>query len=68
MLAVLRFQDMAPSELENGTLLVAMVMEGFMGRGQLISTKLEIYSSEQNQNCTLMNQGKSFCALTGFPG
>lgn len=58
MLVVLQFQDIAPSDLENGTLLVAMVMEGFMGRCLLIFIKLAIYSSEQSQNCIPSDSGK----------
>lgn len=59
MLAALQFQDTG-SELENGTLLVAMVMEGFMGRCRLIFTKLEIF---QSHNYILYDSGEGAFVL-----
>lgn len=68
MPAALQFQHTAPSGLENGTLLVTMVMEGFMGRCLLIFTKLEFILQNKVKITYLMIQGEELCALHAYRG
>lgn len=63
MPAALQFQHTAPSGLENGTLLVTMVMEGFMGRCLLNLYKARVYSSEQSQNYIPYDSGRGTLVL-----
>lgn len=68
MPAALQFQHTAPSGLENGTLLVTMVMEAFMGRCLLIFTKLEFILQNKVKITYLMIQGEELCALHAYRG